>query len=414
MKSFPLPPSLRRLLLSSLAAMTMSAMLSTATAADTEPIRIGVMAPEKAPQGLGNIRGVQLAADEINKAGGIDGRMIELFVYDTEASAPVAVRNFQRMVKQDKVVAVMGTWTSEESMAVQPWSSRYKIPFIVGSSGTPELTRNVKKDYEKNKYTFHLIGNAILQAEDLCEFIERRLVKELGAKTAIMLDEDSQWTIALIETEKRCLPAAGLEILDIIKFAENTTDFAPIFNKIRSLKPDLIVTGLSHTGLQATIQWAQQEVPALMVGMNSIAISKGFWKQSNGLGNGVITQSGPLEGTALTAKTLAFFDSFHQKFGPDSAPSLAGSTYDGMYMYADAVRKAGTTDADAVVAALEQVERDGVMRDGIRFFGRDEPFPHGTNMHFQIIQWQDGERVYVDPPAVEQPIKLPAFVKFGQ
>src|SRR5699024_6345855 len=125
-----------------------------------------------------------------------------------------------------------------------------KIPFIVGTSGSPEITRKVHDDYEKYKYTFALIGNSVMEADDICNFAKERLVP-LGAKTAVLLDEDAQWTIELIKKEKECLPLAGVKVLDTIKFATNASDFSPIFNKIRALSPDLIVTGLSHTGLQA-------------------------------------------------------------------------------------------------------------------------------------------------------------------
>lgn len=384
----------------------------TAIAAE-EPIKIGVMSYESAPQGLGNIQGIQLAAAQINESGGINGRPIKLYVYDTQGSATVAVRNFQRLVKEDKVVAVMGTWGSEVSLAVQPWASRFKIPFIVGTSGSPEITRKVHADYDKYKYTFALIGNSVMEAEDICKFAKERLVP-LGAKTAVLLDEDAQWTIELIKAEKECLPAAGIKILDVIKFANNTSDFSPIFNKIRTLNPNLIVTGLSHTGLQATIQWSQQKVPALMVGMNSIAITKDFMKQSNGAGEGVITQSGLLEGVALTKKTLPYFDAFFKKFGPNSAPSQGGAAYDGMYIYADAVRRAGTTDTDAVIKALEETDYDGVERDGIKFYGKDNQFTHQANLHFPIMQWQNGKRVYVYPMSIAQKIELPEFVKWDK
>lgn len=386
---------------------------AAAAEAASEPIRIGVMSYESAPQGLGNIQGIQLAADQINDAGGINGRPIKLYVLDTQGSATVAVRNFQRLVKEDKVVAVMGTWGSEVSLAVQPWASRFKIPFLVGTSGSPEITRNVHADYEKNKYTFALIGNSVMEAEDICKFAKERLTP-LGAKTAVLLDEDAQWTIELIKSEKECLPTAGIKILDVIKFANNTSDFSPIFNKIRSLNPNLIITGLSHTGLQATIQWSQQKVPALMVGMNSIAISKDFIKQSNGAGEGVITQSGLLEGIRLTDKTLPYFEAFQKKFGPAGLASLAASTYDGMYIYADAVKRAGTTDADAVIKALEETNYDGVERDHIKFYGKDSPFTHQANLHFPIMQWQSGKRVYVYPMDVAQKIELPDFVKWGK
>ena len=71
-----------------------------------------------------------MAADEINAKGGVDGRKIELVTYDDHSSSADAVRAFQRAVSEDKVVAVIGSYISEVVLAIEPWASRLKMPFI--------------------------------------------------------------------------------------------------------------------------------------------------------------------------------------------------------------------------------------------------------------------------------------------
>src|ERR1700682_2310334 len=81
-----------------------------ALAQSKDPIKIGIISEESAIAGAGISKGAQLAADEINAAGGVDGRKVELVLYDDHSSAADAVRAFQRAVSQDKVVAVIGTY----------------------------------------------------------------------------------------------------------------------------------------------------------------------------------------------------------------------------------------------------------------------------------------------------------------
>jgi branched-chain amino acid transport system substrate-binding protein len=104
-------------------------------------------------------------------------------------------------------------------------------------------------------------------------------------------------------------------VLDHIRFSPDTTDFTPIFNKIEGKKPDVIITGISHVGVQPTVQWKNQQVPIPMFGISSQATNETFWKDTNGATDGVLYQgvSGP--GVAVTPKTVPFADAFKAKFG---------------------------------------------------------------------------------------------------
>ena len=95
-----------------------------------EPIRIGVIAENSAISGIAIPNGAMVAADEINAVGGVDGRMIEIVAYDDHNSAADAVRAFQRAANQDKVHAVIATYTSEVALALEPWAGRLHLPTI--------------------------------------------------------------------------------------------------------------------------------------------------------------------------------------------------------------------------------------------------------------------------------------------
>ena len=101
---------------------------SPAFAAD--PIKIGVIAEAQAIAGASIPQAAQMAADEINAKGGVDGRKIEIVTYDNHSSSADSVRAFQRAVNEDKVNAVIASYISEVVLALEPWAARLKTPFV--------------------------------------------------------------------------------------------------------------------------------------------------------------------------------------------------------------------------------------------------------------------------------------------
>ncbi len=134
-----------------LAATALGFGASVAFAAD--PIKIGVIAEAQAIAGASIPQAAQLAADEINAKGGVDGRMIEIVTYDNHSSSADSVRAFQRAVNEDKVHAVISSYISEVVLALMPWASRLKTPFITPGAASNEITKSINKDYERRTNT---------------------------------------------------------------------------------------------------------------------------------------------------------------------------------------------------------------------------------------------------------------------
>ncbi|MCG6203319.1 ABC transporter substrate-binding protein [Rhodopseudomonas sp. HC1] len=387
--------------------------ISSAWAAD--PIKIGVIAEAQAIAGASIPQAAQLAAEEINAKGGIDGRKIEIVTYDNHSSSADSVRAFQRAVNEDKVHAVIASYISEVVLALMPWASRLKTPLVTPGAASNEIAKAVNKDYDKNKYTFHGYLTSGELAQSVCDAAKDLLVDARKMKSAVIMSEDAAWTKPLDVGYKECLPKVGLKVLDHIRFSPDTTDFTPIFNKIESSKPDVIITGISHVGVQPTVQWKNQQVPIPMFGIASQATNSTFGKDTNNASDGVLYQgvSGP--GVAVTPKSVPFADAFKAKFG--NYPSYAGYTaYDEVYYIAEAVKRAGSSDGDKLVEALEKTDYEGTI-GRVQFYGKDEPFTHGLKYGKGLItglmlQWQDGQQVAVWPPEVAKAkIKFPAFIK---
>ncbi|WP_433995781.1 ABC transporter substrate-binding protein [Bradyrhizobium diazoefficiens] len=382
-----------------------------------DPIKIGVIAEAQAIAGASIPQAAQLAADEINAKGGVDGRKIEIISYDNHSSSADSVRAFQRAVNEDKVNAVIASYISEVVLALEPWASRLKTPFVTPGAASNEISKSVHADYERNKYTFHGYLTSAALALSVCDAAKDLLVDKMHMKSAVIMSEDAAWTKPLDVGYEECLPKIGLKVLDHIRFSPDTTDFTPIFNKIEGAKPDVIITGISHVGVQPTVQWKNQQVPIPMFGISSQATNETFGKDTNQAAEGVLYQgvSGP--GVAVTPKSVPFAENFKKKFG--NYPSYAGYTaYDEVYYIADAVKRAGSTDADKLVTALEGTDWEGTI-GRVQFYGKDDPFTHSIKYGKGLItglmlQWQDGKQSAVWPKDVAKvDVKFPSFIKLS-
>jgi branched-chain amino acid transport system substrate-binding protein len=388
-------------------------LATPATAADS--LKIGVIAEAQAIAGASIPQAAQMAADEINAKGGVDGRKIEIVSYDNHSSSADSVRAFQRAVNEDKVNAVIASYISEVVLALEPWASRLKTPFVTPGAASNEISKSVHNDYEKNKYTFHGYLTSAALALSVCDAAKDLLVDQKHMKTAVIMSEDAAWTKPLDVGYEECLPKIGLKVLDHIRFSPDTTDFTPIFNKIEGSKPDVIITGISHVGVQPTVQWKNQQVPIPMFGISSQATNETFAKDTNDAAEGVVYQgvSGP--NVAVTPKSVPFAENFKKRYG--NYPSYAGYTaYVDVFYIAYAVKRAGSTDADMLVAAIEKTDWEGTI-GRVQFYGKDDPFTHSIKYGKGLItglmlQWQGGKQTAVWPKEVaKSELKFPSFVK---
>jgi branched-chain amino acid transport system substrate-binding protein len=392
-----------------------AALTSQSPALAADPIKIGVIAEAQSVAGSSIAPAAQLAADEINAKGGVDGRKVEIIVYDDHSSAAEAVRAFQRAVSEDKVNAVIASYISEVVLALEPWAGRLKTVMITPGAASDVITQNIAKDYETNKYTFHGYLTSTALSGLVCDAAKDLLVTAYKMKTAVVMSEDAAWTKPLDEGYIACLPKIGLKVLDHVRFSPDTTDFTPIFNKIEALHPDVMITGISHVGTQPTVQWKSQQVPIPMFGISSQATNSTFWKDTNGSTEGVLFNAVSGPGVAVTPKTLPFVEAFKKKNGND--PAYSGYTaYDEVYMIVDAIHRAGSTDGEKLVAAMEKTDYIGTI-GRIVFLPKGDPHVHGLKtgegyITGLMLQWQDGKQLNLWPKNLANgQLKFPAFIK---
>jgi branched-chain amino acid transport system substrate-binding protein len=398
------------------AGLALALLALPASAQSTDPIKIGVIGEESSVAGASLTRAAVMAADDINAHGGVSGRKIEVITYDNHSSASDAVRAFQRAVSQDKVVAVIGSYISEVALALEPWSARLHMPFITPGAASNLISKAVHEDYDHYKYTFHGWLTSAFNAQAVCDYTKDMLVTPFHLKTAVVMSEDAAWTTPLDAGYLECLPKAGLKILDHIRFNPDTADFTPLFHQIEDAHPDVIITGISHVGVQPTVQWHDQQVPMPMFGISAQATTSAFWKDTNGAAEGIITVTAATPDVALSPVTIPFAQAYIKKHGV--TPAYVGySAYDMVHVVAEAIeRTGGSTDPDNLVTAREATDHVGTM-GRIQFYGRDNQFTHAMKYGPELvtmvaIQWQSGKQVCIWPAdKCKAKVTFPSFVK---
>ncbi len=387
-----------------------------------QPINIGVLAPKSQILGKSIFNAAELAASEINANGGIDGRKLELHEYDTQQSATNAARAFQRTVQQDGSVAVVGIFESEIGLSLMPWASRLKTPLLITATASPQIPGRVHSQPGRFKYVFSFWFNSKIQAHQVCAIGKDTLTgsKDFsGFNRAVILSENADWTKAVDATYLKCLPKAGFKVVDHIRFSPDTTDFTPIYSRIKNDKANVIMAGVAHVSVKPVVQWHQQQVPALFDGINASASSSDFWDATHGATEGLITTSAGLSGAAVTKKTPAFYAAYKKKFGINQPAYGAYSTYEAVHALADALKRTGgNAKGAALVTALAKTNIMGVM-GRIHFYGLKSPYAHELvastdpqkGASVIAFQWQNGKQVIVWPTRLATgKIQLPSFV----
>ncbi len=251
-----------------------------------------------------------------------------------------------------------------------PGPSRLKTPFITPGAASNEISKSVHADYEKNKYTFHGYLTSAALALSVCDAAKELLVEQKHMKTAVIMSEDAAWTKPLDVGYEECLPKIGLKVLDHIRFSPDTTDFTPIFNKIEGAKPDVIITGISHVGVQPTVQWKNQQVPIPMFGISSQATNETFGKDTNDASDGVLYQGVSRPGRAGDAEERSRSPTPSRRSSATSRPMPATPPMTKSISSPMPIKRAGSTDADKMVEAMEKTDWVGTI-GRVQFYGKD-------------------------------------------
>src|SRR5215467_4821809 len=182
----------------------LAAMVLGGPALAQEPIKIGVTQPLTgafAASGNYVAQGARLAAEDINAAGGVLGKKIELIVEDNKSNPTEAVATAEKLTQKDKVPVLMGAWSSTLTLAVMPKLIEYEVPMLVETSSSGKITTS------GNPWIFRISPTSEMEAKAFAP-----LVSTMGIKKADMLYTNNDFGIGAANEFGAMLKAAGVEI----------------------------------------------------------------------------------------------------------------------------------------------------------------------------------------------------------
>jgi branched-chain amino acid transport system substrate-binding protein len=288
--------------------------------------------------------GVEMAAEEINQAGGILGRKVRIIVEDDQGEPNKAATVVSKLVNQDKVHAVLGEVASSNSLAAAPKAQEAKVPMISPSSTNPKVT-------EVGDYIFRVCFIDPFQGDVMAKFASNNLKAK---RAAILYDFNSDYSRGLREFFTRSFTRAGGSIVAEQSYTQGDRDFSGQLTAIRSANPDVIyVPGYyGEVGVIAN-QTKQLGIKAPLLGGDGWD-SPQLWQLGGASlnGNYISNHYSVDDPSPAIQKFVAEYKSRYN-LSPDA---LAALGYDSMKVLADAITRAGGTDSAKLRDALAQTK----------------------------------------------------------
>ena len=336
-----------------------------ANAADC-PIKLGGMAPLSAPGtvvGGEAMRDAMLIAEEdINAAGGVLGCDVEVVIVDTEGLPEKATAVMEKLITQDGVAAVGGGYHSSVGVASKDVADARGIPVVFAETWNDTITG------DKQKYIFRI---APLSSWASATIWKHSLLTP-GIEKVAILTENTDYGIPAAEETTVGLKSGGVEAVTF-SVDIGTQDYAGIVERMKAEDPDMIIVlATGEAGYNFTQQAADAGIGPMDIPFHAGQVSlesKAYWENVPD-GNFAFVQRIGVPENLFNEKAQNFASVYKERTGKAAVESYAMEAYDSIAILAQAINEAGSTDGDAIVAALENISHDGTL-------GRIY-FPYGT------------------------------------
>ena len=326
------------------------ALLFSATVFAAAPIRIGGLFAVTGPAaflGEPERNSAKMVIDEINKAGGVKGRKLELVAYDTGGDATKAVQLATKLIKDDKVVAIIGPSTTGETMAVIPVAEKEQVPLISCSAGS-KITDPVKK------WVFKTAQNDALAVGRIYEYLQ----KTKQTKVSILSVSDG-FGASGREQLKSQAARYGITILSDDTYGPKDTDMTAQLTKIRGSRSQAIICWGTNPGPAVVAKNARQLGIKTPLFMSHGVSSKKFIELAGDAAEGIKLPSGKvvvadiLPGSDKQKKSLMAFVKDYQKHYRAEGDHFGGHAWDAVML----IRNAVDNGADTAAAIRDQLEK---------------------------------------------------------
>ncbi len=336
-----------------------AASLLLAGTALAQPIKVGLSGPftgGSASMGVSMRDGVKLAVSEINKAGGIMGRQIQLVERDDEAKNELGVQIAQELINKEQVVATLGYINTGVALASQRFYQEAEIPVLNNvATGTA-----IAGQFKSPNYVFRTAANDLIQSA----MIANEAIKRQGFKAPAILADSTNYGQLGREDLTRALAGMGVKPVAEEKFNIGDTDMTAQLLRAKQAGADVILTYAIGPELaqiangMAKLGW---KVP--MIGSWTLSMAT-FIDNAGANGEGAMMPQTFIQ-TGDTPKRKGFIEAYQAAYKVDRIPSpvSAAQGYDSVYLLKAAIEQAKSTDGAKIRAALEnlQTKVDGVV-----------------------------------------------------
>ena len=405
-----------------------AAGFSGVSAAAEKPIVIGAPLSTAFLYGWDAERGMKLAVEEINAAGGVNvggkKRPFAVEVIDTrdlEPGVPVseALLGVEKLILEKKADFIVGgPVRSEAALAAMDLLSKYKkVSILTTGVLTPAYHKKVEGNYDKYKYCFRITSHVGVMANEFIAYLED-IKKGHGFNNVYIMVQDVEHARKGGEFMKKMLADKGWEVSDMKIYPTGTTDYSVGLRDAAQKKADILFLWMDMPESSILLkQWSTMKLKALPVGFVNAAEQPGFWKATEGKGEYLIVNlvNGGNAPAKITPWTMKFAKAYQKRWGLEPEGYGTSSSYMAVYTLKEAIEKAGRIDSDAVIAALENVNIMGVYGK-ISFDKKSHQvipsLDPAQGAVTSIVQWQKGKRVQVFPPkTAEGKTLLPPWMK---
>ena len=377
-----------------LIALTLAASLaltgcgsSQSPAAKKDPLKFGVIGSYTGPNakpGQSMKQGVTLAVEEINKAGGVKGRMLEP-LFEDDASVPAqSVSATEKLISKDEVSFLIGTFNSATTLADMKVIERDKVPMLVPIAVAIEITES------GNKWVFRNAATNPMQAEQLMNYVYNNTK---GRKFAVV-HENTDYGKGLATAVKNYVGAKGGEVA-MESYSIGDTDFYAQLTKIKNNQPDgIIIAGNLSEASQITRQVKELAITSQLYGFGGLS-SFDYNKIASGSNEGLICAS-YFENASPNPLAQQFIKAYKEKYNVDP-DMFAAAIYEAVYIAKASAEKMGDTKD---IAAFRTALRDELAKI------KDLPGVQGpttfdakgqADKQVMIVQWNGGQKKILFP-----------------
>jgi len=334
----------------------------------SETIKIGILTDIDGASGKHILQGAVLAAEQVNAEGGILGRQVEVIGEDTDFESGIDLTKINsaltRLLTVDDVDFVMGLATAEMGFMIQEVIAEHKKIYIACGGIPEELTQRVIDDYDTYKYFFHLGPNStVLRKLTIDGLLHVREIT--GFNNVGYLFDDHQYCAELGDSLDNMLPELGFNLVYKGKFPPfSTFDFSSYFAAAEAAGVEILMPqSIFDSGIPLVKEYYDRQSPMILYG--GFISRAGYLESWEETGGKCVYSTSNIEGVTVrypvTSKTVSFHDSYVERWG--MAPFFLGAnSYDFIrFILFDALEKAGTTETEEVVKALEKGEVETTM-----------------------------------------------------